>query len=131
MNFVGNTVAITQQALWGRALDYAAYSDGSASSSSAGAKAGQQQQQQVARNISYSQVIKSSLQRDGIAAFFTVPKWASRILMNAPVQGSLPWFYNNVLPLGEDSVLGVVRTLYYNGEDNTTTSGKNDNCTIS
>ena len=130
MNFVGNTVAITQQALWGRALDYAAYSDGSASSSSAGAKAGQQQQQ-VARNISYSQVIKSSLQRDGIAAFFTVPKWASRILMNAPVQGSLPWFYNNVLPLGEDYVLGVVRTLYYDGEDNTTTSEKNDNCTIS
>ena len=43
--------------------------------------------------------------------------------MNAPVQGSLPWFYNNVLPLGEDSVLGLARTLY--GDD-----GKND-CTIS
>ena len=84
MNFAGNTVAITQQALWGRALDYSA--DG--------------------RNISYIEVIKSSLQTDGRAAFFTLPKWSSRILMNAPVQGSLPWFYNNVLPLGESSVVG-------------------------
>ena len=116
MNFVGNAVAITQQALWGRGLDYAAYADGSAATSATSTT-------QVARNISYSQVIKSSLQKDGIAAFFTVPKWASRILMNAPVQGSLPWFYNNVLPLGEDSVLGLARTLY--GDD-----GKND-CTIS
>ncbi len=123
MNFVGNAVAITQQALWGRGLDYAVYADGSAASSSASATS------QVARNISYSQVIKSSLQKDGLAAFFTVPKWASRILMNAPVQGSLPWFYNNVLPLGEDSVLGVVRTLYSGKKDD---SGKNENgCAIS
>jgi len=81
MNFAGNAVAITQQALWGRALDYAAENGG--------------------RNIKYSEVIKASLQKEGMAAFFTVPKWFSRILMNAPVQGSLPWFYNNVLPLGE------------------------------
>mmetsp|Transcript_23689 Transcript_23689/g.33827 ORF Transcript_23689/g.33827 Transcript_23689/m.33827 type:complete len:391 (+) Transcript_23689:92-1264(+) len=122
VNFAGNAVAITQQALWGRGLDYAVYADGGATSSSASATS------QVARNISYSQVIKSSLQKDGLAAFFTVPKWASRILMNAPVQGSLPWFYNNVLPLGEDSVLGVVRTLYGKKED----SGKNENgCAIS
>ncbi|KAL7430894.1 hypothetical protein ACHAXM_002398 [Skeletonema potamos] len=137
MNFVGNAVAITQQALWGRALDYASYTDTTtavaatttttnAAGSSSSSIGGQQPPQQlVARNISYSQVIKSSLQKDGIAAFFTVPKWASRILMNAPVQGSLPWFYNNVLPLGEESVLGVVRTLY--GDDH----GKKNNCTIS
>lgn len=91
MNFAGNAVAITQQALWGRALDYAAVNGG--------------------RNISYSQVIKSSLQKDGMAAFFTVPKWFSRILMNAPVQGSLPWFYNNILPLGEGTVLNAARSV--------------------
>lgn len=85
MNFAGNAVAITQQALWGRALDYAAENGG--------------------RNIKYSEVIKSSLQKEGLAAFFTVPKWFSRILMNAPVQGSLPWFYNNILPLGEGTVM--------------------------
>eukprot|EP00984_Skeletonema_dohrnii_P029700 scaffold20552_cov161-Skeletonema_dohrnii-CCMP3373.AAC.3 len=123
MNFVGNAVAITQQALWGRALDYAVYADGGAVVG-ASANTSTATTTQVARNISYSQVIKSSLQKDGIAAFFTVPKWASRILMNAPVQGSLPWFYNNVLPLGEDSVLGVARTLY--GDD-----GKKNNCAIS
>jgi len=86
MNFAGNTLAITQQALWGRGLDYAAVNGG--------------------RNISYIEVIKSSLQTDGRAAFFTLSKWSSRILMNAPVQGSLPWFYNNVLPLGESNVVG-------------------------
>ncbi|KAL7548855.1 hypothetical protein ACHAWF_012117 [Thalassiosira exigua] len=89
MNFAGNAVAITQQALWGRALDYAAQNGG--------------------RNINYSEVIRLSLKKEGAAAFFTVPKWASRILMNAPVQGSLPWFYNNVLPLGEGTVMSVVR----------------------
>ena len=87
MNFAGNAVAITQQALWGRALDYAAVNGG--------------------RNIKYSEVIRSSLATEGISAFITVPKWFSRILMNAPVQGSLPWFYNNILPLGEGTVLNV------------------------
>ncbi len=144
MNFVGNAVAITQQALWGRALDYAVFADGSTSTSATTAAAatgstaksgGQQQQQLVARNISYAQVIKSSLAKDGISAFFTVPKWASRILMNAPVQGSLPWFYNNVLPLGEESVLGVVRTLYGDNNDQPSAAdngnGNGKNCTIS
>jgi hypothetical protein len=87
MNFAGNAVAITQQALWGRALDYAAENGG--------------------RNIKYSEVIRSSLKKEGMAAFITVPKWFSRILMNAPVQGSLPWFYNNILPLGEGTVLNA------------------------
>ena len=82
-------VAITQQALWGRALDYAAQNGG--------------------RNIKYSEVIKTSLQKEGMAAFITLPKWFSRILMNAPVQGSLPWFYNNVLPLGEGTVINTAK----------------------
>ena len=90
MNFAGNTVAITMQALWGRALDYSV-AEG------------------TVRNINYLEVIRSSLKKEGISAFFTVPKWFSRILMNAPVQGSLPWFYNNVLPLGEERVMNAVR----------------------
>mmetsp|Transcript_11670 Transcript_11670/g.25196 ORF Transcript_11670/g.25196 Transcript_11670/m.25196 type:complete len:400 (-) Transcript_11670:205-1404(-) len=89
MNFAGNAVAITQQALWGRALDYGAVNGG--------------------RNIKYSEVIRSSLKKEGMAAFITLPKWCSRILMNAPVQGSLPWFYNNVLPMGEGPVMDVAR----------------------
>lgn len=90
--FVGNTVAITQQALWGRALDYAA----------AGGNGG-------ARGISYRAVISDGLKREGMSAFYTVPKWSSRVLMNAPVQGTLPWFYNEVLPLAEGSVLDMVK----------------------
>ena len=89
MNMAMNAVAITQQALWGRCLDYAAQNGG--------------------RNVDYGEVIRMSLRKEGIAAFFTVPKWFSRVLMNAPVQGSLPWFYNNILPLGEESVFKVVR----------------------
>lgn len=90
MNFAGNTVAITMQALWGRALDYSVANG-------------------TGRNINYTEVIRSSLKKEGTTAFFTVPKWFSRILMNAPVQGSLPWFYNNVLPLGEERVMDAVR----------------------
>jgi hypothetical protein len=90
MNFAGNTVAISMQALWGRALDYSV-AEGKG------------------RNINYVDVIRESLKKEGTSAFFTVPKWFSRILMNAPVQGSLPWFYNNVLPLGEERVMDAVR----------------------
>ena len=57
--FVGNVAAITQQALWGRSLDYLA-------------KHGQ---------IQYGSLIKESIQKEGISAFFTVPKWFSRVLM--------------------------------------------------
>ena len=40
-----------------------------------------------------------------------------RILMNAPVQGSLPWFYNNILPIGEESVVSAAAMLLSsNGE---------------
>jgi len=92
--FIGNVVAITQQALWGRALDYAA----------SGTTA--------ARNIHYKSVVQEGLAKDGRSAFFTTPKWASRVLMNAPVQGTLPWFYNEMLPLGEDAVLSVANLVY-------------------
>jgi len=93
--FIGNVVAITQQALWGRALDYAAGAPGSG-----------------ARNIHYKSVVQEGLAKGGISAFFTLPKWSSRVLMNAPVQGTLPWFYNEVLPLGEDAVLSAANSLH-------------------
>mmetsp|Transcript_29637 Transcript_29637/g.60518 ORF Transcript_29637/g.60518 Transcript_29637/m.60518 type:complete len:368 (-) Transcript_29637:188-1291(-) len=107
--FVGNTIAITQQALWGRALDYAASNGG-------------------ARNVNYSAVIKDGLKKEGISAFYTVPKWASRVLMNAPVQGTLPWFYNEVLPIAEGDVLKVAEKIYgsYKGETQENTAKTND-----
>ena len=85
--FVGNVFAITQQSLWGRSLDYLA-------------KHGR---------IRYSAIIKESLEKEGTRAFFTAPKWASRVMMNAPAQGVLPWFYNEVLPLGEEAFLTAVK----------------------
>lgn len=107
MNFAGNIIAITMQALWGRALDYSVV-DGKS------------------RNIRYMEVIRSSLKKEGVSAFFTAPKWFSRILMNAPVQGSLPWFYNNMLPLGEVSVMGALRWATknaINGDDKDVSDG--------
>jgi hypothetical protein len=89
--FVGNMVAITQQALWGRTLDFAAQNG----------------------RISYSRIIRDGLQKDGISAFFTGPKWFSRVLMNAPAQGVLPWFYNEILPLGESKLLQGVKLFLY------------------
>ena len=89
--FVGNVFAITQQALWGRTLDYAAQNG----------------------KITYSSIVREGLRKDGMAAFFTGPKWFSRVMMNAPAQGVLPWFYNEVLPLGERSVLKAVRYFVY------------------
>lgn len=91
--FLGNVVAITQQALWGRALDYAVSGPN------------------AARNINYRSVIQDGYKKEGRSAFFTGPKWASRVLMNAPVQGTLPWFYNEVLPLGEGYVLSAANFL--------------------
>lgn len=38
----------------------------------------------------------------------------TRVLMNAPVQGTLPWFYNQVLPAGEKTVLRGATYLYQN-----------------
>lgn len=63
--------------------------------------------------ISYRNVIREGLAKDGMAAFFTAPKWFSRVLMNAPAQGVLPWFYNEILPLGEDSALRFVKKYIY------------------
>mmetsp|Transcript_6406 Transcript_6406/g.8660 ORF Transcript_6406/g.8660 Transcript_6406/m.8660 type:complete len:376 (-) Transcript_6406:542-1669(-) len=100
--FVGNTIAITQQALWGRSLDYCARNGG--------------------QNISYPKVIREGLSAEGTAAFFTPAKWFSRVLMNAPAQGVLPWFYNNVLPLGEDYVLKSAATIYHGLEVKNTMS---------
>ena len=39
-------------------------------------------------------------------------RWFSRVLMNAPAQGLLPWYYNQILPLGENSVLDLVKKAY-------------------
>jgi len=94
--FVGNIIAITQQALWGRSLDYCARNGG--------------------QNINYSQVIREGLHAEGTAAFFTPAKWWARVLMNAPAQGVLPWFYNNVLPLGEGFVLKSFTALYHGSQ---------------
>lgn len=101
--FVGNAVAITQQSLWGRALDYTAPAVKAESGASAAF---------VARNVHYRTIIQDSLKNEGMAAFFTLPKWASRVLMNAPVQGTLPWFYNEILPLAESSVLSMSKKMY-------------------
>jgi len=89
--FCGNVLAITQQALWGRSLDYL---------------------EQHGR-IKYSSIIQHGLRTEGTAAFFTAPKWFSRVLMNAPAQGTLPWFYNEVLPRGEGAVLRLVQKAVY------------------
>lgn len=90
--FVGNVIAITQQALWGRSLDYL----------------------EKHGTIAYQKVIREGLQREGMAAFFTLPKWFSRVLMNAPAQGTLPWFYNEVLPIGEPAFLATFQAIVYN-----------------
>jgi len=91
--FVGNTVAITQQALWGRALDYAAVDGG--------------------RAINYRAVVNNGLSSEGMGAFYTPAKWFTRVLMNAPVQGTLPWFYNQVLPHGEPMALSLASAAYH------------------
>lgn len=89
--FVGNMIAITQQALWGRSLDYLAQHG----------------------NISYRHIAREGLAREGLAAFFTFPKWSSRVLMNAPAQGTLPWFYNEILPIAEAPLLNAVKWALY------------------
>lgn len=60
----------------GRALDYGAVDGG--------------------RKINYSKVIKEGIAKDGYSAFFTPAKWFTRVLMNAPAQGTIPWFYNQL-----------------------------------
>lgn len=93
--FVGNCIAITQQALWGRALD-------SVASPILG---------EPVKSLHYRTVIKEGWRQEGICAFLSRQKWASRVLMNAPAQGTLPWFYNEILPLGETAVLDVYSSI--------------------
>eukprot|EP01052_Picozoa_sp_SAG31_P040320 SAG31_NODE_5810_length_2316_cov_1.689671_2_plen_62_part_00 len=57
-------------------------------------------------------MVSESLKKEGYSAFFTMEKWFARVLMNAPAQGTIPWFYNQVLPLGEPAVMGAVSTIY-------------------
>ena len=66
--------------------------------------------------MNYTATIRQGLQKEGLAAFFTGPKWFSRVLMNVPAQGTLPWFYNEVLPLGEEAVLRTVQSILVPGE---------------
>ena len=93
--FIGNVFAITQQALWGRSLDSLYHNN-------------------CGGTISYRSVIKTGLQTEGSRAFFTPAKWSSRVLMNAPAQGTLPWFYNDILPIWEDSVVEFLMKSVYN-----------------
>ena len=51
------------------------------------------------------------LSKEGVAAFFTPAKWFSRVLMNAPAQGTIPWFYNQVLPIGERPFITMMQSL--------------------
>ena len=90
--FAGNVVAITQQSLWGRVLNYVEEGGG--------------------RNANYRAIIGGAYRREGLSAFFTPPKWFARVLMNAPIQGTLPWFYNDVLPLGEPAALKLAGRAY-------------------
>lgn len=89
--FFGNVIGITQQALWGRSLDYLEQNG----------------------KIEYRSVIQKALNKDGLSAFISVPRWFSRVLMNAPAQGTLPWFYNEILPLGEELFLKLTKAAVY------------------
>lgn len=90
--FAGNLVAVTQQTLWGRALDAWAAGGG--------------------RPVPYVTVVRAALRAEGLAAFITPGKWVSRVLMNAPAEGTLSWFYNRLLPIGEPSFVRVVHAAY-------------------
>ena len=85
--FAGNVVAITQQSLWGRVLDYMAVGGG--------------------RDACYRTILADGYAKEGVASLFTLPKWFSRVMMNAPIQGTVPWFYNEILPLGEGAYLAA------------------------
>ena len=50
-------------------------------------------------------VIREGLRKEGISAFFTPTKYFSRVLMNCPAQGTIPWFYNSILPIFEPTVI--------------------------
>ena len=80
------------QALWGRALDFYA-------------RPGNAQ-------FSYRAVVNEGFASQGISSFFTPSKLFSRILMNAPAEGTLSWFYQTVLPLGEPTFIRASNSAY-------------------
>ena len=63
--FLGNGIAVTQQALWGRTLDALRTS-----------------------SASYRTIIADGWRQGGLGAFLTPSKWFTRILMNAPAEGT-------------------------------------------
>jgi len=91
--FVGNAVAITLQSTWGRSLDHVNTNG--------------------LNSLNYRTLISNSLRRDGIRAFFSPAKWFTRVLMNAPAQGTIPWFANFILPKAEPQVLGFARFVHH------------------
>jgi hypothetical protein len=94
----GNGLAITMQSLWGRSLD--AINTTPAQSPLSPVR------------INYKQVVSSAYQKHGVTAFFTPTRWFTRVLMNSPAQGTVPWFTNFVLPKGEATVLRIVTNVY-------------------
>jgi hypothetical protein len=90
--FAGNVVAITQQSLWGRVLDHMSVGGG--------------------RNACYRTILADGYAKEGVGSLFTWPKWFARVLMNAPIQGTVPWFYNEILPVGEPAALGFFTAGY-------------------
>eukprot|EP00299_Pterocystis_sp_00344_P013150 c6412_g1_i1.p1 GENE.c6412_g1_i1~~c6412_g1_i1.p1 ORF type:complete len:379 (-),score=58.96 c6412_g1_i1:14-1105(-) len=86
-----NGLAITMQSLWGRSLDHI-------------------NQSPTARS-SYRQVISTSLEQSGYRAFFTPTKLFTRVLMNTPAQGTIPWFANVLLPKWEGKVVQIAETI--------------------
>ena len=59
-------------------------------------------------------VIREGLRKEGISAFFTPTKYFSRVLMNCPAQGTIPWFYNSILPIFEPTVIKGAKSIYSN-----------------
>ena len=57
--FAGNVVAITQQSLWGRVLNYVEEGGG--------------------RNANYRAIVGEAYRKEGLSAFFTPPKWFARV----------------------------------------------------
>lgn len=89
--FFGNVIGITQQSLWGRVLDAHASSP---------------------QPISYRRVVSLGWREERVGAFFTPTKWFARVLMNAPIQGTIPFFYNDVLPVFEPKALSAASVLW-------------------
>jgi hypothetical protein len=90
----GNSLAITMQSLWGRSLDHLNHTT--------------QHSSPAPRFANYRQVFTTSVQDHGYRAFFTPTKLFTRVLMNTPAQGTIPWFANVLLPKWEGRILDGV-----------------------